>query len=106
LAERGWEDLNRCKPSATARARAILFVEGMRDQYFRSRGVTSAPVPVDSPDFGPPERFVPQRRRVLARLKSLRGMAEMLLRLVDPRNWWRSLRPCRHRDGPVGASEW
>src|SRR5207302_3827928 len=90
--ERAWDDLHRCKPSVTARARAILFVEGMRDRYFRTCSVTPAPLPTGTYDFGRPELFVPQRHRVLARVKSLRGLAGVVGRLADPRNWWRLLR--------------
>jgi hypothetical protein len=91
LAAQGWEDLHRCKPSVTARARAILFVEGMRDHYFRTHGVTTGPAPTGTFDFGRPGHFVSQRQRVLARVKSLRGLAGALVRLADPRNWWRFL---------------
>jgi hypothetical protein len=92
LADCGWNDLHRCKPSVTARARALLFVEGMRDRYFRSRSVTPTPVPTGTYDFGRPECFVPQRRRVMARLKSVRGLAGAMTRLADARKWWRFLR--------------
>jgi hypothetical protein len=99
LADRGWEDLHRCKPSVTARARAILFVEGMRQHYFRSRGVTPAPAPSGDFDFGRPQPpFVGQRRRVLARLKGPWGLAGALGRMLNPRNWWRFLR--RRRPHP------
>jgi hypothetical protein len=105
LADRGWEDLHRCRPSVTARARAILFVEGTRDRYFRSRGVVPAPPPAGTYDFGRPEAFVPQRRRVLCRLKSPRGLAGALVRLADPRNWWRFLRRRRYVE-PAGVPPW
>jgi hypothetical protein len=90
LADRGWKDLLRFRP--TARARAILFVEGMRDRYFRALGVRPASAPIDACDFGVPAPFVRQRRRVPARLKSLRGLAAALWRLVNPWNWFRHLR--------------
>jgi hypothetical protein len=72
----------------------ILFVEGARDEYFRAHGVAPAPAPAGEYDFGRPEEFVPQRQRVLARLKSARGLAEALCRLADPRRWrrWASRR--------------
>jgi hypothetical protein len=106
LADRGWDDLHRCKPSVTARARAILFVEGMRDQYFRSRGVTPAPVPSGDFDFGRPQPFVGQRRRVLARLKGPWGLAGALGRMLNPRNWWRFLRRRRRAADPAGERPW
>jgi hypothetical protein len=92
LADRGWDDLLRCRPSVTARARAILFVEGLKDGYFRAHGVRPAPAPAGTHDFGLPEPFVPQRRRVLARLKDPRGLAGALVRLADPRRWRRFFR--------------
>jgi YetA-like protein len=92
LAERGWNDLHRCKPSVTVRARALLFVEGMRDRYFRCCGVPLAPAPIGTHDFGQPKLFIPQRRRVLAQLKSVWGLAGAMKRLTDPRKWWRFLR--------------
>ncbi len=103
LAGRGWEDLLRCRPSATARARAILFVEGTRDDYFRAKGVAPAPAPAGEYDFGLPEEFVPQRQRVLARLKSARGLAGALWRLAGPRRWrrWAS----RRRAGPPAGGQ-
>jgi hypothetical protein len=103
LAERAWDDLHRRRPSVTARARAILFVEGTRDDHFRSRGVTPAPAPPGTHDFGRPEPFVPQRRRVLARLKSLRGLAGTLGRLADPRRWRRFLSRRRGAGDPTGG---
>jgi hypothetical protein len=100
LADRGWSDLLGCRPSATARARALLFVEGVRDRYFRTYGVTGAAAPAATHDFGRPERFVAQRHRVRARVKSLRGLAGALLRLANPWRWRRYLL-CRG-GGPRG----
>jgi hypothetical protein len=99
LARRGWEDLMRFQPAATARSRAILFSEGVREQYFRAFGVEPAPAPAGTFDFGRPEAFVPQRQRVLSRLRSVRGLAGALPRLASPRRWWRYL---RRRHGPAG----
>jgi glycosyltransferase involved in cell wall biosynthesis len=99
LADRGWDDLHRCQPSVTARARAILFVEGTRDRHFRARGVAPAPAAVGTYDFGRPAPFVPQRHRVLARLTSPPGVAGAVVRLADPRNWRRFL---SWRDGVSG----
>lgn len=92
LAERGWDDLHRCRPSVTARARAILFVEGTRDHYFRTHGVAPLPAAPGQYDFGRPAQFVPQRRRVLGRRRSVRGLAGALLRASAPWRWWRFLR--------------
>jgi hypothetical protein len=106
LADRAWEDLRRCRPSVTARARAILFVEATRDHYFRSRGVTPAAAPTTRHDFGAPTPFIPQRQRALARLKSPRGLAGVVGRLADPRAWWRFLRRRRAESNSRGAQPW
>jgi hypothetical protein len=87
LARRGWEDLHRCRPSVTARARAILFVEGTRDDYFRRHGVAPAPAPAGPFDWGRPQTFVRQRERVLMQVKTVPGLARLFLRLLDPRRW-------------------
>jgi hypothetical protein len=89
LARRAWEDLHACRPSVTARARALLFVEGTRDDSFRRHGVTPAPAPAGSFDWGPPRPFVRQRDRVLAQVKTVPGLARVFVRLLDARRWWR-----------------
>jgi hypothetical protein len=103
LAERGWDDLQRCEPSVTARARALLFAEGVRDRFFRCHEPKPALAPPGSHDFGRPEQFTRQRRRVVARLKSLRGLPGALARLSDPRRWWRFLRLRSRGSNPLGG---
>jgi hypothetical protein len=97
LASRGWDDLLRCRPSVTARARALLFVEGVRDRHFRTRGVTPSPAPSIGIDFGRPEAFVAQRQRVRSRLTRARGLLAVLARLANPWRWRRFL--VRRRSG-------
>lgn len=87
LAERAWHDLLSFESRHVARAVAILMVEGVRDQFFRAREVASAPPAPAMPSFGSPENFVPQKQRVLARLKTPRGLAFALWRLACPWNW-------------------
>jgi hypothetical protein len=91
LAERAWTDLLRFATRTVARAAAIVMVEGPRDAFFRRHGIPSLPRSLENHKFGPPEEFVPQRLRVLRRLKSPRGLAHSLLRLIDPGR--------RHRQG-------
>jgi hypothetical protein len=91
LAQRAWQDLMRFDHPATTRAVALLLVEGMRDIYFAKRGEVSAPRPEARYEFGAPERFTPQRQRVLAEMKNLRGLLQASLRLLDFRRWWRLL---------------
>ena len=87
LAERAWSDLLRFDTRTAARAVAIVMFEGIRDAYFRTAAAESAPHPAEHHDFGLPEAFIPQRKRVLARLKTLRGASHALFQLANPKNW-------------------
>jgi hypothetical protein len=92
LAERAWSDLDRFPSRTVTRALALLMTEGLRDHYCRAAALPAAPAPAGDYNFGSPEVFLTQRRRVLARLKTPRGLAAALLKLADPRNWprlWR-----------------
>src|SRR5262249_30947404 len=91
FAERAWSDLLRFESRTTTRPLAIMMREGTVDLYLRQHDLPPAPPPDEAYDFGSPERFVPQRQRVKARLKSLSGLASITLRLVNPRNWLRYL---------------
>jgi hypothetical protein len=91
LADRAWDDLLRFTTRTAARAVAILLTEGTRDLYFRQHEPTPAPRPGRAFDFGAPEVFVPQKRRVLRRMRSARGMMATLLRLASPARWLRRL---------------
>ncbi len=92
LSERAWSDLLRFDTRGAARAVAILMVEGPRDSYWREKTVEPAPHPSQEYDFGKPQRFVPQRRRVLARLKTVSGLANAMVRLAKPANYGKILR--------------
>ncbi len=87
LADRAWSDLQRFETRGAARAVAILMVEGTADEYFRTWAVPVAPRAPHGVEFGEPTTFVPQKQRVLAQLKSVRGLARAALRLAHPRNW-------------------
>jgi hypothetical protein len=91
LADRAWGDLFRFERPATPRALALLFTEGLKDVWFRTGTVGFKPSARGDHAFGIPKVFVPQRHRVLAQLKSGRGLVGALLRLVDWRRRWRSL---------------
>jgi hypothetical protein len=91
LADRAWSDLLRFESRSTTRALAILLVEGARDGFFRARGAADAARATRAFEFGRPAAFVPQRRRVLAQLKSPAGLARALLRLANPLRWRRFL---------------
>jgi hypothetical protein len=86
LAERAWVDLLRFPAHDTARAIAILLSAGTQDAYLRQKPLAVAPRPTQAYDFGAPEIFVPQKLRVLSQLKSVRGIASALVRLVGFRS--------------------
>jgi hypothetical protein len=90
FARRAWHDLLRFESRRSCRPVAILMTEGTRDAYFKASGVKTAARPLESHEFGLPERFVPQRERVLHALRGGAGMSRSLLRLMNPRNWWRA----------------
>jgi hypothetical protein len=87
LADRAWADLHRFESRSVTRALAILMAEGLRDSYFRARPPKPLPCPADEHDFGQPQRFQPQRERIRARLKTIRGIGRTFLALLNPRKW-------------------
>ncbi len=89
LADRAWIDLLRFESRDVARSVAIIMVEGSRDSFWRSCPIGPLPSPSGRPASALPEVFVPQRRRVLARLKTPRGTLEIITKLASPRNWLR-----------------
>jgi hypothetical protein len=89
FARRAWADLGRFASRRTARPLAVMMTEGTRDAFFRQGGERPAPPLNASYPFGSPTAFVPQKQRVLRRLKSVRGLCGLLLRLLDVRNWLR-----------------
>src|SRR5262249_4654024 len=92
LAERAWSDLERFESRYVARAAALLMFSGTMDQYFRSVPITPAPPCPAVHDFGTPERFVPQKLRVRAQVKTVRALLRAALCLANARNWLRYLR--------------
>jgi hypothetical protein len=92
LADRGWADLLRFDSRNVTRALAILMVEGWLDVFFRRSCVKPAPRPFQDHDFGAPMHFVPQRRQVLAQMRSVKGLAQALRRLTRLDQWRRVLR--------------
>ncbi len=91
LADRGWVDLLAFDSRHVARALAIVMVEGTCDDWLRRNNVATLPCPNDVFEFGSPSSFVPQKHRVMRRLKAPSGWAAILLRLVRPSVWkgWR-----------------
>src|SRR4029077_17468569 len=71
LANYAWDQLHRFPTPDTARALSILLIEGTADDFFRSRRLEPMPPPDQTvSDFGMPSRFVGQKARVMALLRS------------------------------------
>lgn len=92
LADRAWSDLLRFETRSTARAIAILLLEGASDSYFRKQSVIPAPSAPRHFDFGEPTSFVPQKLRVRRKLQTLSGMGHAFVRLANLQRWWRLAR--------------
>jgi hypothetical protein len=88
LAERAWSDLLRFETRTSARSLAIVMVEGLWDCTLRRRD-GDAPRAGRIDDFGVWQPFVPQRARVMQRMRSARGLAELPTRLGNPARWAR-----------------
>ncbi|HEY1378075.1 MAG TPA: hypothetical protein VGF55_14840 [Gemmataceae bacterium] len=95
LADRAWHDLLGFPSRHVARAVAILMTEGTRDQFYRRCPARPFPRPDVTPNFGRPETFVPQKRRVKALLRSPRGLASALVRVI-----WGRVHPPSPPDSP------
>ncbi len=87
LADRAWSDLLGFDTRYSARALALLMVEGTRDNFFHTHAINLAARSPVVHDFGNPTTFVPQKNRIRAQLRSLSGTAHALLRLASPRRW-------------------
>ncbi|MBI3463902.1 MAG: hypothetical protein HY000_12720 [Planctomycetes bacterium] len=86
LADRAWSDLISRPTRASTRAIAIVFVEGLRDSFFRSCTADAALQPPAAFDFGTSNgSFVPQRLRVFSRLTTVGGLAGAFATLAHPR---------------------
>jgi hypothetical protein len=106
LADRAWRDLMSFGTRASARALALVLVEGAIDGFFRSR--TEQPAPKSNIRFSPdkPVRFVPQRTRVVQSLKSPAKWPGLARRLLDLGRWRRwMLRRRRSTAGAFGSHQ-
>lgn len=92
LAGRAWEDLERFGSKNTARAVAVLMVEGLRDAFFRIAAEPPAPKAPGEHDFGRPREFLAQRDRVRRALKTPAGLARALACAANPLSWVRAAR--------------
>jgi hypothetical protein len=91
LSDRAWADLARFDSKYVTRSLAILLVEGTRDASFRAGAVAAALRPTGRSDFGAPETFLPQKRRVANSLRTAAGAWRALLGLSSTRVWRRFL---------------
>ncbi|MGH7199323.1 MAG: hypothetical protein ACREJB_01880, partial [Planctomycetaceae bacterium] len=87
FADRAWNDLWRFETRSSARAVAVVMVEGLKDCAFRSCEIQPAPAADFDGEFNAPETFVPQRQRVMRRMKSLSGACGLAGRLLNPLRW-------------------
>jgi hypothetical protein len=92
LAERAWSDLLRFDSRYVTRAIALVLSLGTVDDYLRCLPPGAAPPGARTHDFGAPQRFVSQKQRVLAQLKTFRGLVRATWRVVNPHRWLRSSR--------------
>jgi hypothetical protein len=91
LARRAWHDLQSCERPTTARAMAIVMTEGLRDAYLRQRPAIVFPQGPAPPRWEPWETFVPQRERLLRKLRSPRGVLSLVAHAAMPWCWPRVL---------------
>jgi hypothetical protein len=81
LSDHSWADLYRFETRTTARALAIVLVEGPKEAYLRWHARASeVGLPAEEPDFGKPSRFVPQRTRILSEVRSAAGLVRLFIR--------------------------
>jgi hypothetical protein len=89
LADRAWYDFLRFPGRTSARGLALMMCEGTTDSYFRNE---SAPVAATGPTpsaWPSQQELVPQKLRVLRRLKTPGGLARSCLRLLNAVRWAR-----------------
>jgi hypothetical protein len=102
LGDRAWADLLRFETRATARAVAIVMIEGLLDCTLRDRASEAQRRfnRSHAPDFGEPSSFVSQRQRVKAASSHPAGLARLVRRLLTPSRWASYLRhSSRHMNG-------
>src|SRR5262249_15166576 len=91
FARRAWGDLLACPSRTVVRSLALVMIEGTRERCLQAGPLPPAPRPPSVESFGTPERFTPQRRRVLTQLRTPGGLLRACLRLLDVRRWQRYL---------------
>jgi hypothetical protein len=87
FSERAWADLLRFESRITTRPLVLAMIEGTKDLYLRAQAPKPTPRAPVIYDFGKPQPFVPQKLRVRARMKTLRGLLTTSFRLINPYYW-------------------
>ena len=95
FSERAFSDLFRFESRSSTRSVAILLSEGLFDAYLSKSRLWPAPVPSKTYDFGLPESFIPQKKRIRDQIMTIRGLARLTLRFLKLQNWWKLLRARR-----------
>lgn len=88
--QRAWDDLPKYGRPDTARARAIIMIEGSREAFFSDSDEPLAP-PAPTIGVGDPEQFVGQRERIKRMIKSPKTWPLVAFRLLSPGRWRRYL---------------
>ncbi len=94
LADRAWSDLLQFPTRTTARAMAVVLVEGILDAQLRcdsARISTASSRIVDATNFPPPLNFLPQRERIKKQLRTASGVTALLATASCPNRWPRIL---------------
>ncbi len=86
FADRAWHDLEEFDTRYSARACAVLMIEGLIDGAFRSKHDLSCLPPAPKCDFGHPEDFQSQATRAKQQIRSFKGLARASLAALRPRN--------------------
>jgi hypothetical protein len=87
LAERAWRDLLEFETRTTARAMAVVLVEGLRDAQLRCRNISTSEAPEPLVSLPPHRPFLPQRERIKQQLRSPAGVASLLAIAANPARW-------------------
>jgi hypothetical protein len=91
FASRAWSDLLRFESRTVTRALALVLIEGTRDAFFQTVPAGLAPPPLKEHGFEKAPPFIPQRQRVLAKMKHPWGALQVLACLSNPWRWYRYL---------------
>jgi hypothetical protein len=89
FAERAWGDVLSFESRTVVRSVAILMIEATKDLYLRTHSPEGEPAPASEHEFGEPQKFVYQKLRVRAALKTPGGLLRAVFRLLNPFRWHR-----------------